>query len=172
MASALCDMVKTTQAEREKVIAAAVKKARRAELELLQTMAGVGIIGELRQICDTLLAVAQKYVPASPSAFLDADSVTRCARSMQRMALQPRLAPQFSAPVASTDSAGVTNSFDYRYLRNKAIAGFATIADLTTKSSAVGTAEYQNGVREGYRRASELAILFLSDIQGGGFDGR
>jgi hypothetical protein len=66
----------------------------------------------------------------------------------------------------------VFNSFDYRYLRNKAIAGFATIADLPAKPSAVGTLDYQSGVREGYRRASEVAIMFLDDIQNGGFDGR
>ena len=64
------------------------------------------------------------------------------------------------------------NSFEYRYLRNKAIAGFATIADLTAKPSAVGTLDYQSGVREGYRRASEVAIIFLADIQNGVSNGR
>lgn len=166
------EVVKNKQAAREKIIAAAAKKALKVELDMLQNTAGIGVIGELKQICSTLLAVAQRYVPASPAAFIDADRVARCAKKLQNMALQPKLMPQFSAPVEAADSACVLNSFDYRYLRNKSIAGFATIADLTSKPAAVGTTDYQRGVREGYRRASEIAIMFLNDIQSGGFNGR
>jgi hypothetical protein len=139
MAIVLCEAVKKRQVEREKVVSTAAKKARRTELEMLQNMGGVGVMGELRQICDTLLNIAQKYMPHSPMAFADADSVAQCAHALGRMALQPKLAPRFKAAAESMDPNCVFNSFDYRYLRNKAIAGFATIADLPAKPSAVGT---------------------------------
>lgn len=167
MVLALRPEVKLRQTERKKTIAAAVKTARRTELEMLQTMAYGGIVGELQQICQTLLAVAQKYVPHSPAAFADANNVVRCAKALQNLNLQPILQSQFKAHVESAKADSVRNSFEYRYLRNKAIAGFATIADLTAKPSALGTMEYQNGVREGYLRASEVAIMFLDDIQNG-----
>lgn len=171
MAIVLCPAVKKRHAEREKIVTAAIDKARKAELDMLHSASG-GVISELQHICATLLEVAQKYVPKTPGAYVDADSVTRCANALREMAMQPVLMPQFTAAVDSMGPKCVINSFEYRYLRNKAIAGFATIADLTTKPSAGGTFEYQNGVREGYRRTSEIAIMFLNDIQGGTADGR
>jgi hypothetical protein len=33
------------------------------------------------------------------------------------------------------------------------------------KNTPPGHPEYQKGVREGYRRASDIAILFLEDLQ-------
>jgi hypothetical protein len=167
MALALRPEVKMRQVERKKTIATAAKTARKTELDMLQTMSYSGVVGELQHICQALLAVAQKYVPQSPVAFTDATSVVKCAKALESMNLQPTLAPRFKAHVVSAKSDSVRNSFEYRYLRNKAIAGFATIADLTAKPSAVGTLEYQNGVREGYLRASEIAIMFLDDIQNG-----
>jgi hypothetical protein len=165
MVLALRPEVKMRQVERKKTIATAAKTARKTELDMLQTMSYSGVVGELQHICQALLAVAQKYVPHSPAAFTDATSVVRCAKALENMNLQPILEPHFKAHVVSAKSDSVRNSFEYRYLRNKAIAGFATIADLTAKPSAVGTLEYQNGVREGYLRASEIAIMFLDDIQ-------
>jgi len=159
--------VKMRQTERKKTIAAAAKTARKTELDMLQTMAYGGIVGELQNICQILLAAAQKYVPHSPAAFSDANNVVRCAKALQNLNLQPILQPHFKAHVDSAEADSARNSFEYRYLRNKAIAGFAAIADLTSKPSAVGTMEYQNGVREGYLRASEVAIMFLDDIQNG-----
>jgi hypothetical protein len=90
---------------------------------------------------------------------------------MEGLALTPALEAKFAARVTSTTDVGVLNSFEYRYLRSKSIAGFATIADLTCKPVAVGSLEYQNGIREGYRRASEIAILFLDDVQSGSDNG-
>lgn len=69
----------------------------------------------------------------------------------------------FAAAVA-VDTDTLMRPNDYRQLRNKSIAGFATIADLTDKPAAVGSQDFQRGVREGYRRASDIAISFLEDI--------
>ena len=172
MVIVLCDDVKKRKVERETVVSTAATAARKTELDMLQRTAGKGVISELRQICCALLAVAQKYVPHTPTAFVDAADVARCAKALENMALRPKLEPHFKAHVTGLKANIVLNSFEYRYLRNKAIAGFATIADLTAKPSAVGTLDYQSGVREGYRRASEVAIIFLADIQNGVSNGR
>jgi len=172
MVIVLCDDVKKRKVEREKVVAAAATTARQTELNMLQTTAGKGVTSELTQICFALLAVAQKYVPNTPTAFIDAADVARCAKALENMELRPKLEPHFKAHVDGLTANAVLNSFEYRYLRNKAIAGFATLADLTARPSSVGTPEYQNGVREGYRRASDVAIIFLSDIQNGVSNGR
>lgn len=172
MAIVLRDDVKKRQVEREKVLSNAATTARKTELDMLQSVAGLGVICELKQICCALLAVAQKYVPLTPPAFVDSAEVVRCAKALENMALRPKLQPHYKAHVAGLKADIALNSFEYRYLRNKAIAGFATIADLTSKPSAVGTQDYQSGVREGYRRASEIAIMFLDDIQSGVSDGR
>lgn len=172
MVIVLCDEVKKRKVERDNFVSGAATTARQTELDMLQRTASKGVISELSQICCALLAIAQKYVPNTPTAFVDAADVAKCAKALEGMALRPKLEPHFKAHVAGMKANIVLNSFEYRYLRNKAIAGFATLADLTSKPSAVGTLDYQSGVREGYRRASEVAIIFLSDIQNGVSNGR
>ena len=171
MLGAVCEDVKRVKSERFKTIREAVLKARALELDMLHNYAGQGLYGELRNICATLLRIAQRYVPATPAAFADAASVVKCAKLMESLGLQPGLEAKFAARVSNSTDVGVLNSFEYRYLRSKAVAGFATIADLTCKPVAVGSLDYQNGVREGYRRASEIAILFLDDVQSGSDNG-
>lgn len=172
MVIVLCDEVKKRKVERDNFVSGAATTARQIELDMLQRTASKGVISELSQICCALLAIAQKYVPNTPTAFVDAADVAKCAKALEGMSLRPKLEPHFKAHVAGMKANIVLNSFEYRYLRNKAIAGFATLADLTSKPSAVGTLDYQSGVREGYRRASEVAIIFLSDIQNGVSNGR
>jgi hypothetical protein len=171
MVGAVCEDVKRVKSERFATIRESALKARKLELDMLHNYAGQGLFGELRNICSTLLRIAQRYVPATPTAFADATAVVKCAKMMEGLALQPALEAKFAARVTSATDIGVLNSFEYRYLRSKSIAGFATIADLTCKPVAVGSLEYQNGVREGYRRASEIAILFLDDVQSGSDNG-
>ena len=81
MVIVLCDDVKKRKVERETVVSTAATAARKTELDMLQRTAGKGVISELRQICCALLAVAQKYVPHTPTAFVDAADVARCAKA-------------------------------------------------------------------------------------------
>lgn len=167
MSGLTCDLVKQTKRERDRTIQHAITSARKIELNMLHQYAGQGLFGELRNACRNLLRIAQRYVPTNPSAFSDAAEVVKCAKVLHGLDLQPELEARFTAAVQAEPDKSALNSFEYRYLRNKAIAGFATIADLTFKPAAVGSVEYQNGVREGYRRASEIAIMFLEDVQQG-----
>ncbi len=164
-------LIKDVKKERDATVSRSVRHAAVRQQQLDEHMHFVGLNDELKQICFTLLRIAQHYVPAGPAAFLDAAELVRCLRILQAMGFNPQISERFSAPVDTTTNEVVTNSFDYRQLRNKAIAGFATIADLTAKSPAVGVAEFQRGVREGYRRASDIAVMFLEDIQKGGHGG-
>jgi hypothetical protein len=111
--------------------------------------------------------LAQKYVPNSAQSFCDFDALKHATRSLQRLGSSIKVAAHLAAPVKSVEKAAVTNSVEYRTLRNKYIAALSTIADITAKNTPPGHPEYQRGVREGYRRASDVAILFLEDIQTG-----
>jgi midasin (ATPase involved in ribosome maturation) len=122
---------------------------------------------ELTNLCLLLHTLAQKYVPNTPQAFSDFDALLQVTHALRQLGIQPILTAKIKAAAVSTDNSAVLNSQDYRNLRNKAIAALATIADFTGKNTPPGSADYQNGVREGYRRASDVAILFLEDIQNG-----
>lgn len=120
---------------------------------------------DLKNICLSLLRLAQKYVHPTAHTYADFVEIVQCVKMLQKLGVEPAVAEKFKAVVGATGNEIVTNSADYRYLRNCCIAGFATIADLTEKPAAVGSQEFQRGVREGYRRASDIAVMFLDDIQ-------
>lgn len=153
------------QADRVNTITFAKKRARYRK-DTLQKHAAYKS-EELQQICRSLLRLTQRYVPSSPNTFSDYLEVVQCTKVLQKIGVSVDVATRFAAVIEGTGNEIITNSSDYRYLKNKCIAGFATIADLTEKPAAVGSPEFQRGVREGYRRASDIAVLFLEDIQSG-----
>lgn len=122
---------------------------------------------ELHELCRILHRLAQRYVPNTPQSFQDFDALTRVTKALLRLDAASPVAAHIAAPAKSVESAVVTNAAEYRALRNKFIAALATIADLPAKNTPPGAPEYQRGVREGYRRASDVAILFLEDVQTG-----
>jgi hypothetical protein len=120
---------------------------------------------ELQSLCGTLLQIAQKYTPDTPQAYVDAAAVAQCGRQLEHIGVHIPAAAHFAAATAATNKGDmVICSPEYRYLRNKAIAGFATIADLGAKNPVVGTHDFIAGLRDGYKRASTLAVAFLDDI--------
>lgn len=164
------DSARTTA--REKFVFTAKELVKKKEHEFMLSPAGLNreLVFELTSLCLTLHDLAQKYVPNTPKSFTDFDAFLQASRKLRGFGLHITLDARVAAAVKSTDNSAVKSSFEYRVLRNKFIAALATIADLTTKSSPFGEAAetgYQRGVREGYRRASEIAILFLEDIQNG-----
>lgn len=121
----------------------------------------------LAQLCLALHRLAQKYVPRTPTAFQDFDALTQATKALQKLGLNPDLCADICAPAKAVENAVILNSPEYRRLQNRFIAALATIADMTEKNSPPGHPEYQRGVREGYRRASDIAILFLEDLRPG-----
>jgi hypothetical protein len=149
------------KADREKFVRMTRAAADNREIKRRQKIAGE----ELANLCLTLHQLAQKYVPRSAQTFRDFDSLTRATRAMQKMGLKPVIAAEVAAPAAAVEVAVVLNSPEYRKLHNRFVAALATIADMPEKNTPPGHPEYQKGVREGYRRASDIAILFLEDLQ-------
>jgi hypothetical protein len=154
--------------DRENFVFTTRSRAKIREVDLtIQTKNARARGYDLKQLCNTLHRLAQKYVPNNASTFKDFADLVEITRALQQLDVKLDVAANVCAPVSAVDNATVINSHEYRYMRNKAIAALATIADLTTKASPPGAVEYQRGVREGYRRASEVAVLFLEDIQNG-----
>lgn len=147
--------------DREKFVRLTRATAARREVKQRQKSAG----DELVNLCLTLHRLAQKYVPRSAQTFRDFDALVRVTRALQKIGLKPDLAPDVAAPTQTVETTVVLNSPEYRRLYNRFVAALATIADMTEKNTPFGHPEYQRGVREGYRRASDIAILFLEDLQ-------
>jgi len=145
----------------------AKQEARRREKQLLIDPKNKTVVAALRNICYALYSLAQKYVPNSPKTFTDYSELLQCAKMLQEIGLRPPLDGATTAHVTAVDAKLVFNSFEYRALRNQVIACLATVADLTEKPTATGSADYQAGMREGYRRASNIAANFLIDFNAG-----
>jgi len=97
--------------------------------------------------------------------FCDFNELVRITKALKSKGLALELAVNIQAPAAATGNSAVLSSPEYKNIRNKSIAALATIADLPTKSTLGGSMEFQRGVREGYKRAGDIAALFLEDIQ-------
>lgn len=156
--------------EREQALVLAKREAQKLEKQLLVDPKNKTVNAALRNVCYTLHMLAQKYVPNSPRTFQDYSTLLQCAKLLQEMGLRPPLSEDVVAHVAAFDANVVVNSFEYRHLRNRVIACLATVADLTEKPTATGSADYQAGMREGYRRASDIAAAFLKDFGAGDDD--
>lgn len=117
----------------------------------------------LKDMCSMLHKLASKYVPRT--AFEDFDYLVQGTKLLQELHVPVTVAESLQAPVAEYNSAVVVHAPQYRILRNRALAALATLADLSTKTPAKGSAEYQKGMRDGFDYASDIAIFFLEDLE-------
>lgn len=124
-------------------------------------------LNELKRACRLLHGLAQVHVPNNPKHFESFSLLAQITATLQQLGLAPDIAvPELSAPVSDVSNVVMT-SREYRVLKNKYLAALATLADLSARGAPPGSADFQGGVREGYRRASEIAILFLEDAENG-----
>lgn len=156
--------VEQSKQERDYSLFVARKEVQQAERQLLVSPENRTVNSALRNIAYLLLELTQKYVPNTPATFSDYSSLIHCIKILQEMGLKPQIDAKFDAAVSGVGVDIIHNSFEYRQLRNKIKACLAIVADLTERPAAAGTKEFQSGVREGYRRASDIAVLFLDDI--------
>ena len=150
--------------ERDYSVFVAKSEAQKLERQLLVSPENKTANSALRKICYALHALVQKYVPNSAATFEDYATLLHCTKLLQAMGLKPEISAKMDADVSGLSVDVIYSSFEYRQLRNKMMAGLSVIADLTERPAAPGTPDYQRGVREGYRRASDIAVLFLEDL--------
>lgn len=156
----------TEQVLRDKFVFAHKKIVRQKEAALLANPKNQkGVIAELKQLCGVLHRLSQKYVPQTLHTLHDFNTLLQATKSLKRLGLVQAVIPEMHAAATTTDNAVILSSIEYRTLYNKTVAALATIADLGAKNSPPGTPDFQRGVQEGYRRASDVAVLFLEDIQ-------
>lgn len=159
------DAAKTRKAFVDKTAAEITATEKR--LNSLTCRVSFTALNELKRACRLLHGLAQIYVPNSPKHFESFSLLMQVTATLRRLGLSPDIdAAELTAPAADMTST-ILASREYRNLRNKYLAALATVADLSSRGIPPGTADFQNGVREGYRRASEIAILFLDDAQTG-----
>lgn len=143
------------------------KEAQRIERELLVCPDNLTVNSAFRKICYLLLDVVQRAVPKASTNFVDYTTVAYCVKLLRGMGLKPIVSQELDATATGIRRDLILNSFEYRNLRNKMLAGLSIIADLPDRPASAGSPEYQQGMREGYRRASAIAVMFLNDIDGG-----
>ena len=153
--------------ERSAAVVQARQQAQQLEKKLLLSPQNRTAVAAMRTVCYLLIQLVQKYVTRSPKAYQDYEQLMHCTRILRELGFKPPSSTETAADETTYNADAVINSQDYRYLRNRAIACLATIADLTEKPTAVGTPEFQSGMREGYRRASDIAAAFLTDFGAG-----
>jgi hypothetical protein len=115
------------------------------------------------EMCRMLHKLAAKYIPRT--AFDDFEYLVQGTKVLQELQVPLTVAENLQAPVAEHNSAVVLHAPQYRLLRNRALAALATIADLSSKTPAKGSGEYQKGMRDGFDYASDIAIFFLEDME-------
>jgi len=159
----MAEATSTLEAETQRQVAVqqTVRRAGRKLHKLSQDV----VERSLPQLCFRLIRIAQRHIPAGPLGTCDRTDVTACLKTLQSFGLQPPIEPSYRAAVGTASREIITSSPLYRLLYNQTVACLATIADLAEKSSAPGSIEFQRGVKEGYRRASAIAVQFLTDIQ-------
>lgn len=153
--------------QREEKIFTARREAQELERRLLVSPENRTSNAVLRRTCYLLHALAQKYISDSPTTFDDYTCLMHCTKLLQSIGLKPESNPFLNTAVTTLGPEIIRNSFEYRHLRNKILASLSTIADLTGRAVSSGNPDFQRGMREGYRRASEVAIMFLDDIADG-----
>lgn len=141
--------------------AAVVKKSARKPLQKNQKTAEFG--NDLRDLCVLLHTIAKKHVSASN--FHDFNLVARCTKLLQTLNVAVDAPVEMQAAVADQAAALVLSAPEYRLLRSRAVAGLATVADLADRLPAKGSADYQRGMRDAYQHASDIAALFLDDLE-------
>lgn len=112
--------------------------------------------------CNLLYALARKFVPLTD--FKESAAFICCAKVLiDAGVIDSETA--VNTTIEEHAAALVAHAPQYRRLRNSAVAALATIADLEGKAPAKGCPEYQKGMRAAYRHASDIAAMFLEDMQ-------
>ena len=142
----------------------AVKNAKKSKQRVVPSPI-FNVESDLRQLCSTLAALAQKYVPDHPTCAADFAELSYCIRLLKQLGEKPAISSKCAAKLADNEPDILTHSPQYRHMRNKCLAGLATIVDMKENFRAVGSADYRRGVLTGYNRAGEIAASFIEDIQ-------
>lgn len=118
---------------------------------------------DLHDVCVLLHTIARKSVSATN--FHDFNLIARCTKLLQTLGVLVEAPAEMQAAAADQEAALVLSAPEYRLLRSRAVAGLATVADLADRPPAKGSAEYQRGMRDAYQHASDIAALFLDDLE-------
>lgn len=161
---ALISAAKDQRTEREQLVFLSKKRVRALEKKLLVSAKHRNVNAALRRVCYVLHELVQRHIMRSSTAHRDQATFVYCGHILKEMGLRPKTNPAFDQSAEDLRLDVIRSSFEYRNLRNKLLASLAIIADLPERTAGNGSPEYQRGMREGYRRASEIAILFLEDL--------
>lgn len=118
----------------------------------------------LADVCRNLFRIAQRNTP--PAAFADVNELMHIAKIMESVGLPARVDEKHKANFSDHIPAVARQSVDYRRLQAQFKAALSTIADMGKEKSKTHKNAYYEGVHAGLRRAAQVAIIFLNDLNG------
>lgn len=119
---------------------------------------------DLAEVCENLFRIAQRHTPAT--AFADVNELMHIAKIMESVGVKTVLNATNRAKFDDHIPAVARQSADYRRLQAQFKAALSTIADMGRKKSKTHKNAYYEGVNVGLRRAAQIAIMFLNDLNG------
>jgi hypothetical protein len=140
------------------------RRARALEKKLLVSPRHRNVNASLRRVCYTLYDVLKQSMRLGFVPEQEFTTLTYCGKILKNMGLQPRVNAETDKSLEDMRLDVIRHSFDYRNIRNKMVASLSIIADLPSRGVSAGTEDFQAGMREGYKRASQVAVMFLDDL--------
>ena len=119
---------------------------------------------DLTDVCRNLFQIAQRNTP--PTSFADVNELMHIAKIMESVGMSARVEEKHKANFADHIPAVARQSADYRRLQAQFKAALSTIADMGREKSKTHKNAYYEGVHAGLRRAAQVAIIFLNDLNG------
>lgn len=140
------------------------RRARALEKRLLVSEKHRNVNASLRHVCYTLYDVLTHsiYLGAVPDS--EFTTLAYCGKLLENMGLRPRASDKADKALQDIRLDVIRHSFAYRSIRNKMVASLSIIADLPARGVSSGSEDFQAGMRAGYKRASQVAIMFLDDL--------
>ncbi len=117
---------------------------------------------DFAQLCSSLYELAQRHVPGA--AVSDVTELVQIAKILREADVPLTLSSKLSAHADDYSPNVVKQSAEYRLLRARYAAALGTIADMGSKKVRKTKSEFHAGINEGLRRAAEIAIMFLEDL--------
>lgn len=119
---------------------------------------------DLAEVCANLFRIAQRHTPAS--AFADVNELMHIAKIMESVGVVTAVNENNRAKFDDHIPEIARQSADYRRLQAQFKAALSTIADMGRKESRTHKNQYYAGIHVGLRRAAQIAIMFLNDLNG------
>ena len=117
---------------------------------------------DISTLCTKLYEIAQRHTPTT--CFSDVNELVQLTKILKQMGISVTPATKFKAETTDYSPTAFRHSIEYRLLHARYAAALGTIADMGSRKIRKNKDEYHAGVQAGLRKAADVAIMFLEDL--------